>query len=1015
MPNLTITPSADNSLVISSPTDQVVNINIVSDENETLDLSVNPVGESAITLSVENQGVTNLTLSQDVVFGGSGDTSALQVQIDAINNIISQMNRLPSAATDTLSGSDTATSLTINVIQNDSDYEGSQHLSIANWTYGSTQKLPGESLSAAYGTVSISSAGLVTYTLDSRARALTSGQTVTESIAYTISDKNNATVSSNLVITINGTNNAPIVVADNAIIVKNKVASGNVLVNDSDPEGSALTVTGITINGSNYSIPASVNLSGVATITMQSNGNWTATPSTDYTGEIPLVTYSATDGTSTTSGTLFLAVAMGAVPALSNPVTTAKTGSVATYNVYSDTDLDAVPWGLLTAGHIVNIHYKATPYSRKFGIRGSGTYQNPIEVWGVTDASGNRPVLDFNGATTCASCNPGGVNNIFSDNIAYGESLAGIMIKRGPSDDYNYKPSYIRIANLELKGTTSGNSYTTMQGAQVTYGVAAGIYSQASRYVTIENNIITENGNGVFTMAKDGLLSQAAEFTVLRNNRIYGNGVSGSYYEHNVYMQCNQPLVEGNYFGQVRAGSLGSTYKTRSAKDVIRFNYFEGSARIIDLVHSEDQDVDGISKQLEYGTDYIYGNILVNDQALPNGGTYAGVHYGGDNLGEDETAAISGLTDKYRKQLYFFNNTYYVKATSGFRCTLFDISLQAVKVDCWDNSFIINVPTGFMVSWTEWAGTINLRGNNNIFSSVALIPSRNDANASLVTYNALGTITTTDPKPYNLSTYDFTPCTDSGLAGTNLGVPSGVPTSLVDYDLPVQLRGRTNGMLARTEVTTTGPLMYVNQAQQQPTGFTAYVPAGGGGGGGGGSSTITATSGDFLFNEANGTTFANNTDWAGSGVSSKSRYEVQNGALQALTGTGSYGEVIYYSGTSQSLQCSNAILEYPWSGNITLSTRTASGISGYSLSATPTSCMFYRAGVWQGSFSTPTGTGGTQNIRIIEEAGFVKCYVDATLLISYSESTPLTQGYPGISITASPESGLRIASWKDTA
>ena len=416
---------------------------------------------------------TNIEISNDVVVGGADP--ALANRVTAIENILSSLNRLPVAVSDSVSGSDSQPTISINVLANDTDFEGSNLLSVTNWTYNTVTRLAGESALALYGTISVTSTGVATYTLDSRGRALANGTSVSESISYTITDKNNNTVASTLTFTIVGSNNSPIVVADNAMVLKNKVASGNVLLNDSDPEGSALSVVSVVINGSTYSTPANVNLSGVATITMQSNGSWTATPSTDYTGEIPIVYYNVSDGNSTTQGSLFLAIALGAVPALSNPVSTAKTG-LTTYNVYSDQDLDAVPWAQLPLGAVVNIHYKESPYKRKFGIRTSGSFQNPIEIHGVTNANGDRPVLDFNGATTCASCNPGAPYNIFHPVLEYGESLGGIVIKRGVSDSTSYKPSYIKISNLEIKGTTHGNFYTTLSGSNASYGVAAGVY-----------------------------------------------------------------------------------------------------------------------------------------------------------------------------------------------------------------------------------------------------------------------------------------------------------------------------------------------------------------------------------------------------------------------------------------------------------------------------------------------------------------------------------------------------------
>lgn len=74
----------------------------------------------------------------------------------------------------------------------------------------------------------------------------------------------------------------------------------------------------------------------------------------------------------------------------------------------------------------------------------------------------------------------------------------------------------------------------------------------------------------------------------MRNSRVYGNGVVGSYYEHNFYVQAHMPVIEGNYIGEVRAGSEGSSYKSRSSGEVFRYNYVVSSTRAMDWVYSED-------------------------------------------------------------------------------------------------------------------------------------------------------------------------------------------------------------------------------------------------------------------------------------------------------------------------------------------------------------------------------------------------------------------------------------------
>lgn len=496
----------------------------------------------------------------------------------------------------------------------------------------------------------------------------------------------------------------------------------------------------------------------------------------------------------------------------SNPVTFAKTGSAATYNVYSDSDMDSVPWGSLAAGTVVNIHYKSTPYTRKVGIRAQGTESNPVELWGVTDGSGNRPRLNFQNAVTAPGSNPGGSNNVFSGTPEYGESLGGIVIKRGVSDAYSGpKPSYITIANLEMFGAASGNSYTTLAGNSVTYGASAAIYAHRCDHLLIENCVIYDNGFGVFSQANNGELSQACEYITMRSNRVYDNGIVGSYLEHNVYMQAKMPIIEGNYIGQTRAGSLGSSYKSRSSGEVFRYNFVESSSgRAIDLVHSEDQEVDGIVTQPEYGIDYVYGNVIVNDSSLPNGAAYVPVHFGGDNLGEDEHTHNPSLEPLYRKTLYFFNNTYYTN-TSAYRCVLFDISLSTNVIECWNNVFSVTSTNGggAEMCWVEFVGTVNFRGGNVLNSNVTVLNARSDATGGMYNVNWVSPLITGNPLFSDVPDYDFTPSPSGAAANVAvIGLPSGIPSDLLSYPVQGQIVGPiTNGVELRTDLTDSGALV----------------------------------------------------------------------------------------------------------------------------------------------------------------------------------------------------------------
>ena len=64
-----------------------------------------------------------------------------------------------------------------------------------------------------------------------------------------------------------------------------------------------------------------------------------------------------------------------------------------------------VPWESLNAGDTVLIYYRATPYKEKFVLSRVGSPSQPITVRGVLGPSGERPVLDGNGATTRSQLN----------------------------------------------------------------------------------------------------------------------------------------------------------------------------------------------------------------------------------------------------------------------------------------------------------------------------------------------------------------------------------------------------------------------------------------------------------------------------------------------------------------------------------------------------------------------------------------------------------------------------------
>ncbi|WP_426359187.1 beta strand repeat-containing protein [Pseudocolwellia sp. HL-MZ19] len=95
-------------------------------------------------------------------------------------------------------------------------------------------------------------------------------------------------------------NDAPDAVNDGPVsVTEDTPATGNVLTNDSDAEGAALTLTQFVIDGDAtiYNAGDTATLTGVGTLIINANGSYTFTPTPDYNGPVPSATYTVSDGT----------------------------------------------------------------------------------------------------------------------------------------------------------------------------------------------------------------------------------------------------------------------------------------------------------------------------------------------------------------------------------------------------------------------------------------------------------------------------------------------------------------------------------------------------------------------------------------------------------------------------------------------------------------------------------------------------------------------------------------------
>lgn len=376
----------------------------------------------------------------------------------------------------------------------------------------------------------------------------------------------------------------------------------------------------------------------------------------------------------------------------------ALAGDPATFNVgpgQKYTELTQVPWLSLQAGDVVNVFHRPTPYRTKIGLRAQGSLTAPVMINGVTDANCNRPEINAQNAVTADDA----VQARFF-NKQHSENLGAIFIYQASSDPWGYKPRNIVIQNFRITGAHKSNTYTAQDGTTGSYSLgAAGIYAVRVEGLTVQNNEITGNGNGVFVNSRGD--DDYSSFITIRRNRIHGNGNVGSYTEHNLYIQAVRSLYEGNYIGQLRVGAIGSSMKDRSSATVVRYNHIVAAARAIDLVEIEG-GVAAVLNDPLYHHAWVYGNLIVSDHDQPAASSTLLIHWGGDN---DPRYFRTGT-------LFFYNNTVVTRATQiqAYYLCVFDLPTTTQKVEAKANVFLHRGTARFNLGYKS--GTIVLRDTN---------------------------------------------------------------------------------------------------------------------------------------------------------------------------------------------------------------------------------------------------------------------------------------------------------------
>jgi VCBS repeat-containing protein len=306
--NVTITGTNDgpvaNPDVAGTGENSPVTVNVLANDTDVDDGSVltvtaasTPAGQGSASV-VANQVVFDPGTDFDYLDTGESASVVVSYSIaddhgatssSTVTITVNGANDAPVANDDTAT-TDENSPVSGNVLANDTDPD--DPLTVTN---------PGTYIGA-YGTLVLAANGSYTYTPGGAAALLNNGQSVNDVFNYVASD-GTVTDAATLTITVTGLSGAPNAVDDAASTTENSSVSGNVLTNDTDPEGDTLTVTD----------PGSY-VGTYGTLTLAANGSYTYAPNAAANGLAAgetaqdAFTYTASDGTASDTATLTVTV-----------------------------------------------------------------------------------------------------------------------------------------------------------------------------------------------------------------------------------------------------------------------------------------------------------------------------------------------------------------------------------------------------------------------------------------------------------------------------------------------------------------------------------------------------------------------------------------------------------------------------------------------------------------------------------------------------------------------------------
>ncbi|MDH3666966.1 MAG: tandem-95 repeat protein [Paracoccaceae bacterium] len=568
------------------------NVTVNDDGTVTYRPLVNATGSDQFTYTITD-------------FEGRTSTATVWIDVTASNDApVAQDDSYNAAAGETYASAGS-------VLENDSDVDG-DGLWVSSY----------DATSSGGGTVDVNADGTFTYDP-------ADGFSGIDTFSYTVNDGNGGTATATVSVSVEGNdtpdevpNNAPVAIDDSFASEGGEAVSGNVLDNDSDPDGDALSVTDFDATSS-----------GGGTVTMSAGGGFTYTPASGFSGNDDF-TYAVSDGNGGTSSAT-VNVTVDAPPASLPPVTPfegyganttgGRGGQIIKVTTSADSGVGSLRWALEDVS----------------GPR--------IIVFEVNEVNLTSSLVIRDGDVTVAGQTAGGVQvsgaplRIVDSNVI----IQGMIFRPGDDVDGSYEGNRDALS-IGTSGKTVSNLIIDHNSFE--WGIDENVtFYRNVTDVTLSNNIIAQGlyDSVASSPAGTGLLLHAGGSTEMPERITITNNLLAFNSARNPWVKHGQEIeLINNYIyapkDQHRAIDLGDRNNTYSDAQYM-------SVHVIGNVYQAGQETRTTDFSNDWQTAirvmnyadsdfYIDGNLLLDKNGQPISTEY----YGSSSSDVSSSLAFAG-------------------------------------------------------------------------------------------------------------------------------------------------------------------------------------------------------------------------------------------------------------------------------------------------------------------------------------------------------------------------------------